>query len=89
MVQDCAKYKKINTALQEKKTGCSPSDKELGQFLGQVGFARAARSAQNNPPMLHEEGNVTLDNRLGNQRLERQGIDSVLIRSWMEIRNDK
>ena len=54
----------------------------LGQSLGEVGLARPARSAEDDPSMLQQEGNVALDDGSRNESLERQRVHAALARPW-------
>lgn len=55
-----------------------PEDHVLRQAIGQVGFARATGARQDDPPVLHQQGHVALQDGLGDQRLEHQPVQAVL-----------
>lgn len=55
-----------------------PEHHELRQTVGQVGFARAAGARQDDPPVLHQQGHVALQDGLGDQRLKHQPVQAVL-----------
>lgn len=53
----------------------------LGQPVGQVGLARAAGAREDEAPVLQQEAYVVLHHRLGDQRLEHQAVDALLLQT--------
>lgn len=49
-----------------------PQHQVLGQPVGQVGFPGAAGAGEDDPPVLHQQGHIALQDGLGDQGLEHQ-----------------
>lgn len=55
-----------------------PKHQVLGQPVGQVGLPGAAGAGENDAPVLHQQGDVALQDGLGDQGLECQRVQAVL-----------
>lgn len=53
----------------------------LGQPVGQVGLPRAAGAREDEAPVLEQEAYVVLHHRLGDQGLEHQAVDALLLQT--------
>lgn len=53
----------------------------LGQPVGQVGLARATGAREDEAPVLEQKAYVVLHHRLGDQCLEHQAVDALLLQT--------
>lgn len=54
-------------------------DQVLSQPVGQVGLARATGAREHETPVLEQEADVVLHHGLGDERLEHQAVDALLL----------
>ena len=54
----------------------------LGEARGEVGLPRATGPRQDDAAVLQQQADVVLHHRLGDQRLEDQAVNTLLLQTW-------